>query len=150
MTPATRQRLAWGALAVSLVVNGFFIGAYATDYFAKDERRRGGTLRVEWNAVADRLPQEYRDRMREDFKGRLPEFREGWSRLRALRQEIRELTAQPTPDRAGVEARLAQVRQISSELQLKMQTLMFDAVLDFPPEVRAALLAEQADDDKKR
>jgi uncharacterized membrane protein len=132
-----RKRLLWGALALSLVANGFFVGIAAFGWF--EGPRRGGPLRMEIDSVGKRLPEDYRTELREDMRELLPELRPHWRRLRELRGEIADLAAQPMPDRAAIDGRLAEIRSITTQTQTLVQSRIFDVALAFPPEVRAEL-----------
>ena len=132
-----RKRVLWGALALSLVINGFFIGIAAFGWM--DAPKRGGPLRMEIDSVGKRLPDDYRSQLREDMRELLPELRPHWRRLRELRREIAGLAAQPTPDRAAIDGRLAEVRSITTQTQALVQSRIFDLALTFPADVRAEL-----------
>jgi uncharacterized membrane protein len=139
----SHKRFLWGALALSLVVNGFFIGVAGFGWF--DGPRRGGPVRMEIDTVGNQLPDDYRQRLREDVRQLVPELKPQWRRLRELRREIGGLAALPVPDRAGIDARLAEIRSITTQTQALVQRRIFDLTLTFPPEVRADLAKAPTD-----
>jgi hypothetical protein len=63
-------------------------------------------------------------------------------RLREIREEINRLAAEPRPDRAAIDERLAALRAEAEAMQAEVQRATFDAILKLPPEARASL-AEQ-------
>jgi uncharacterized membrane protein len=133
----TRKRL-WWALAVSLTLNGLFIGWAVSAYFMHEPPRRG-TLSLELRSVGDNLPVADREALRDSVKEMLPELRERWQKLRSLRREVNLLAAEAEPDRAEIDARLAEIREISASIQEMVQKRLFDEALALPPESRARL-----------
>jgi uncharacterized membrane protein len=135
--PTTRKRVLWGVLAVSLLANGFFVGMAAVGYF--DPPHRKGGLRGEVESLARHLPEPYSSQLRQDLRGLLPELRPQWRRLGELRREIGAEAAKPQPDRAAINARLEEIRAITTRSQELVQTRLFEEVMAYPPEARAGL-----------
>lgn len=133
-----RRRLVMWALAASLALNGFLIGAIATGQFAGDRERRG-MMHFETRIIGENLPAEERDAIRESLREMVPELREDWRRLRQLRREINDLAAAPDPERDAIDARLVEIRDITRAMQARVQGRVFDEVLALPPETRARL-----------
>lgn len=134
------RRLFWGALSLSLLLNGFFVGMAVTGWF--DPPRRGGPIRLEIETVGRNLPDEYREQLKQDMRAMLPELRPQWRRLRELRREIGVEAARATPDRIKIQDNLKEIRSITGETQALVQGRIFDRVLAFPPEVRERLGTE--------
>jgi hypothetical protein len=65
-------------------------------------------------------------------------------RVRDIRSEIMRLAAEPTPDRAAVDAKLAELRAESASMQEEIQAATYDALLALPPEDRVRLVEEPA------
>jgi uncharacterized membrane protein len=63
--------------------------------------------------------------------------------MRTMRAEILRLAAEPTPDRAAIDGRLADLRTIASGMQAEVQKTTYDAVLALPPQDRARLADAQ-------
>lgn len=131
------------ALAASLALNGFLIGAILSGYFV-GERERRGMFYLETRIIGQNLPEEQADALRSSLRELVPEMRPNWRRLRELRREINELAAMPEPDREQIDARLAEIRAITSAMQAEVQMRVFDEVLALPPDMRARL----AEDDQ--
>ena len=70
---------------------------------------------------------------------RSPDLQARIDRLRALRDEVNRMAAEPQPDRAAIDARLAALRAEAQALQGEVQKATFDALLKLPPETRAGL-----------
>ena len=52
------------------------------------------------------------------------------------------MAAEPQPDRAAIDARLAALRAEAQALQEEVQRATYDALLKLPPETRAGLASE--------
>lgn len=135
-----RRWLLW-SLTASLALNGFLIGALLTGLFAGQPERRG-MLFVETRAIGENLPDEEAQALRAAMREMIPDMRDDWRRLRNLRREINALAAEPEPDRETIDARLAEIRDITREIQAAVQTRVFDEVLALPPQVRAGLVPD--------
>lgn len=139
---ARRRRLGLWALAASLALNGFLIGAIATDQFA-GERERRGMLHFETRIIGENLPEAEREIVRGTVRDMVPELREDWRRLRQLRREINALAAAREPARDDIDARLAEIRDITRAMQARVQDRVFDEVLALPPETRGRLAEDE-------
>lgn len=135
-----RRWLVWG-LTASLALNGLLIGAIVAGLFAGPTERRGMFWR-ETRIIGENLPEEQVDSLRSSLRDMIPDLRGNWRRLRELRREINGLAAEPEPDRAAIDARLAEIRQITSRMQADVQGRLFDELLALPPETRARLAEE--------
>jgi uncharacterized membrane protein len=131
----SRRWLLWGLMA-SLALNGFLIGAVASGYFSGSPERRG-MLYMETRAIGLNLSEAEAEALRGSVRELIPELRNDWRRLRELRREINTLAAAPEPDRTAIDARLAEVRDITRAMQESVQSRVFDEVLALPPEARA-------------
>jgi hypothetical protein len=65
-------------------------------------------------------------------------------RLRALRSELAILAAVPTPDRAAIDAKLAEIRAEVASMQTEVQAATIGALLALPAEARAPLAQPEA------
>lgn len=143
-----RRRLIFGTLVASLLVNGFLVGQYVHAHFFAEEQRRGGVISLEWRNLRERLPDEYREQMREALREDIPDFRPMWRRLRELRREIDTIAASAEPDRVEIDERLDEIRQITATMQERVQNRIYDTVLTFPADIRAELEPGEEDDDE--
>lgn len=140
--PVRRRRwLLWGFMA-SLALNGLLIGAVVSGLFAGQTERRGMFFR-ETRIIGENLPEEQVQSLRRSLREMIPEMRNQWRRLRELRREINALAAHPEPDRDEIDARLAEIREITSTMQADVQTRLFDELLAMPPEVRSRLVESE-------
>ncbi len=145
---ARRRRPSWlfVALAVSLVVNAFFIGALATDalrvgYAAK----RPLSFELRW--LQTRLSAEDFATVEAAVEADRSAAEAHFARLRALRQDLAVMAAAETPDRVSIDAKLAEVRAEQGAMVSGLQTTIVDALLALPLEARKSLaepLAESA------
>ena len=138
---STRKRL-WWALAVSLILNGLLVGWAISAYFMHEPPRRG-TLSLELRSLGDNLPASEREALRDSVRELLPELRERWQKLRELRREVNSMAAQPKPDRGAINAGLAEIREISANIQEMVQNRLFDEVLGLPAETRTLLKSSE-------
>lgn len=142
-TSLARSRWPAAALVASLLLNGFLLGMVATDSLRADAPRHGGgsnrAMSFELRRLAERLPPEAVERVKAELEPTAPALQERFERLRAVRQEINVLAAEPQPDRAAIDAKLATLRQEVSALQAEVQKATFDALLKLPPDMRARL-----------
>ena len=131
------------ALTVSLVLNGFLIGMLVTDSFRTHRGPPGPrAVNFELRHLARLLPRQAVSQVSSELQPLAPDFQARVDRLRALRDEVNRLAAQPQPDRAAIDARLAALRAEAQALQGEVQRATFDALLKLPPETRAALAAD--------
>ena len=73
-----------------------------------------------------------------------PALQTRFEALRASRDEINRMAAEPAPDRAAIDARLQALRAESEALQADIQKATYDALLKLPPETRANLARPKA------
>lgn len=142
-----RRRWPAIALVASLVLNGFLIGMIATEAFRphRSHRQQGSrALSFELRRLAERLPDEGVDRITAELQLLGPSLQSRLDRLRAIREEINGLAAQPTPDRAAIDQRLAALRTDAAAMQEEVQRATFDALLKLPPDMRAGLADKPA------
>ncbi len=136
-----RRRWPAVALVASLLLNGFLIGMFATD--ALRPHRGGFTgerfARLELRRIDDRLPRQAADNIAETLKPLGATLDANVKRLRDIRAEIMRLAAQPEPDHAAIDAKLAELRAESAAMQEAVQKATYDALLGLPAEQRARL-----------
>lgn len=135
-----RRRPSWlfVALAVSLVVNAFFIGAVATDalrltYAAK----RPLSFELRW--LEERLPAEDFATVVAAVEANRPAAEQHFVRLRALRNDLGALAASPVPDRAAIDGKLGEIREEQRAMVSGLQATIVDVLLTLPAESREAL-----------
>ncbi len=135
-------RRRWPAvlLVASLVLNGFLIGMIVTDSL-KPRRGLSGErfARFELRRLDDRLPAAAVEQIAAELEPVGAELAERLTRLRALREEILRLAAEPEPDRAAIDEHLAALRRDVSAMQESVQRATYDSLLALPPETRAGL-----------
>lgn len=132
----------WPALALvaSLILNGFLIGMIAMDALKprrgfSGERAAGFELR----RFDERLPDDAVEQIAEDLRPLGPRLEERVQRMRSLREEVMQLAAEPAPDRAAIDERLAALRAEIAAMQEETQGATYDSLLELPPETRAGL-----------
>jgi len=137
-----RRRVSWlfVALAVSLAVNAFFVGAIATDalrltYAAK----RPLSFELRW--LRDRLSADDFAAVAAAVEAIRPAAEEHFARLRALRNDLGVLTAAATPDRVAIDAKLVGIRDEQRAMVSGLQRTIVDALLALPPDSRRPLAA---------
>ena len=130
-------------LAASLVVNGFLVGALAVDWL-KPHRGFSGErfARFELRRFDDRLPREAADTVAAALQPLASQVEERLQRVRDIRSQIMRLAAEPTPDRAALDAKLAELRAESASMQEAIQAATYDALLALPPQDRVRLVEE--------
>jgi len=138
------QRLAFPALALSLLLNGFLIGVVVHSYLAPAPSPRSGLIRAEVGRMVAHLPPEYQEKVRAEVRELVPDLRKDWARLRELRGRLHVLIAAGEPDRAEIEARLKEIREITTSIQAQTQQRSVEALLRIPPDVRQTSLAASA------
>ena len=146
---ANRHRWLVGALIVSLAVNAFVIGGAATDLLKvrwpfgdRDRHRDGGPppqLRFELGWLKGRLPPEGMAKVQEAIDAAKPETVVHLDKLRDLRQQLAVMIAAAQPDRALIDAKLAEIRAEITEMQTGVQRVSTDALLALPLDLRGKL-----------
>lgn len=141
----SRSRWQTVALVASLVLNGFLVGMIVADSMHGDRRGRGPRMGgFELRRLAERLPRDAVDQVAAELEAQRPSVEARFERLRALREELNGIAAQPNPDRAAIDERLAALRAEAAALQEEVQRATYDALLKLPPEVRAGLAKKPA------
>lgn len=132
-------------LTASLFINAFLVGAFAVDWL-KPHRGFSGErfARFELRRFDDRLSKEAADQVAAALTPLAAQVDERLTRVRAVRSEIMRLAAAPNPDRAALDAKLAELRAESEAMQETVQAATYDALLALPPEDRARLADEPA------
>jgi signal transduction histidine kinase len=136
-----RRRWPAVALIASLLLNGFLIGLFATDFLRP---HRGGFsgerfARFELRRFDDRLPKPAVDKIAAALVPLAPALDPEIAKLRGIRAEIMRLAAEPSPDRVAIDAKLAELRAQSAAMQEALQKATYDALLSLPPDQRARL-----------
>lgn len=141
--PAAGKRWIGWLLAASLVLNAFFLGMLAIDAWQRRAAKPDGprALLFELRRLSDGLSQESEERVAARLEAIRPEVEARVERLRALRRDILAEAARPAPDRAAIDARLAELREEIQALQQEVHVATYDAVLELPAEAREDLAA---------
>jgi uncharacterized membrane protein len=142
----SRSSLA-GILIVSLALNAFLLGAVATDFLRVKHwsgHREAPALRYELRWLEGRLSPEAMRQIEQAAAAAQPSVLEHIDRLRALRSELGVLAAVPAPDRAAIDAKLAEIRAEVASMQTGIQAVTIDALLALPAEARAPLAQPEA------
>jgi uncharacterized membrane protein len=141
----TRQRWPAAALVASLLLNAFLIGMLVVDRLAPEKRFTASrAASFELRRLSEWLPQDAIDHISAELGAVEPSMETRIARLRAMRAEIRRLAAEPAPDRAAIDARLAALRAEGAAMQEEVQRATYDVLLALPPETRARLAEEPA------
>jgi len=140
----SRRRLIGAVLVASLSVNAFFIGAAATEVInnavATPDRHAGGMLyRLDLRWLDGRLPDAAVDKIAADVERGAAGADKRFEHLRDLRADLGELVAVATPDRAAINAKLADIRAELDRLLAETQAATVASVLTLPAETRASL-----------
>ena len=85
------------------------------------------------------MPEEGLERVRAALEANRATSMAHFDRLNALRDDLGKLVAVPEPDRAAVDAKLAEIRSELSAMQAENQRVSTEALLALPPEMRAGL-----------
>jgi uncharacterized membrane protein len=136
------MRRNWTALALggSLILNAFLVGIIvAESWRGHHDRRLPRYAGFELRRMADQLPDEAVADIAAKLNALAPAISDRLDRIRAARRDIARLTAEPEPDRAAIDARLAELRAESLAMQEAVQKATYDAVLALPPGVRTRL-----------
>jgi uncharacterized membrane protein len=135
-----RRWLGFGLVA-SLALNAFFVGAAATDVLHLNKRsdRDDGRLRFELRWLSGRLSPEAMASVQAAIAAARAETERHIDRLRDLRGGLRDMAAAAEPDRAAIDARLAEIRVALDRMAGESQKTTMEALLALPPEARAKL-----------
>lgn len=139
-TAAPRRRVPWLfiALAASLVVNAFFVGAIATDMIRLSyAAKRPLNFELRW--LQARLSEDDFAAVLTAVEAGRPAAESHFARLRELRNELGLLAAAPEPDRAAIDAKLEEIRSEQRTMMSGLQGTILDAVLALPPASREPL-----------
>lgn len=142
MTTAPARRRQWlgVALVVSVVLNAFLIGAATTDIMhGWPFRGPPSPFRFELGWLKGRLPAEGFDTVKSALEATRPSASAHFQRLFDLRNDLGRLVAVPEPDRAAIDAKLAEIRNELASMQAEMQRTSTDALLSLPADMRASL-----------
>jgi uncharacterized membrane protein len=127
------------ALVASLILNGFLIGMAMEAFRGHRGARVERVIGFELRRFAERLPRDATRKIAAKLEPLGPQLQPRFDKLRAMRGDVDRLLAEPVPDRAAIEARLASVRSEASALQADVQQAVTAAVLALPPEQRKNL-----------
>lgn len=127
-------------LVASLLLNAFLVGMILTDTLRHNSRGEGPRV-IGWELrrLARQLPPEALDRLRADLAPVSESFDERFQALRAQREAINRMAAEPDPDRPAIDAQLAEMRAGGERLQADVQRATYDALLRLPADMRARL-----------
>jgi hypothetical protein len=136
-----RRRILLALLVLSLAVNAFFIGVALTDLWRTRPAGGGASrlLRIELRWMERGLTPEGVERVETAVKAIQPEVETRLAKIRALRGEVKALAAAPAPDRAAIDAKIAEVRTESAAIARAVEKATYDALLALPPEMRKGL-----------
>jgi len=123
-------------LVASLLLNAFLIGTLVAGMLSPAPERRRGPLSIEVSRVVEALPADSREEVRRSVEDIMPQLRERWAKLRDLRAELAVLVGQDDPDRIAIDAHLAEIRTINTEIQRMVQQQLYESVLGLPTEER--------------
>ncbi len=139
--PGNRQRWLQIGLVASLLLNAFLIGANATDMlrFRKDADHHNRSLRYELRWLASRLPPDAMAKIEAAIAAKRSDTQRHIDRLRQLRGDLGNLVAVEQPDRAAIDAKLAEIRAELSAMEGETQATTLDSLLALPPQTRAKL-----------
>ncbi len=143
--PAKRRpRWVLLALVASLAVNAFFLGALATDWLDLGWGGKGGRgLNFELRWLQGRLPDAGMDKVVAAVDAARPAAERHYDRLKELRGQLGALAAAPAPDRAAIDAQLAEIRAEIDRMLTELQRTSMDALLTLPADMRAKLAEKQ-------
>lgn len=133
------------ALAASLVLNAFLIGLAVESFRVHHGLHADRMIGFELRRLADRLPRDAAAQVAAELKPLGARLEPDFVRLRAMRDEVNRLAANPTPDRAAIDSQLAAIRAEASDLQAKVQQAIMDALLRLTPEQRSGLARSDRD-----
>ena len=135
-----RRRWPAVALVASLVLNGFLLGMIVADSLRPHRAFNGERLAgMELRRFDERLSENAVNAIAGELRPLAPELDEHIRRLRAIREEIMQLAAEPDANRGAIDERLAALRAEASAMQEAVQQATYDALLKLPAEDRAGL-----------
>lgn len=137
-----RRRWLGIGLVLSLALNAFFVGAAATDVIRFDADRgnhRRGVLRYELRWLAQRLPESAMTKVEAAIDAQQPAAQRHIAHLHVLRAQLGDLLAAAHPDRAAIDAKLAEIRAELVAMLGSAQSATIDALLTLPPATRGKL-----------
>jgi uncharacterized membrane protein len=141
-----RRRTPWlfVGLVASLLLNAFFVGAVATDIIriSAAEKR---PLHFELRWLEGRLAEQDFVVVAAAVAAARPNAERHIARLRALRQELAVLAAEPQPDRILIDGKLGEIRDELGLMLAEVQDTAIDAVLALPPASRRSLASADED-----
>lgn len=131
----------WILLIVSLGANAFFAGEKVTDairhWHKSDDSPRAVRTELRW--LKDRLSPGAVASIEDALQPIKPDIVMRINKLKALRAELDQIVASPTPDKAAIDAHLREIRIEVGAMQEQVQSRTFEALLALPPNERAAL-----------
>ena len=127
------------ALVASLVLNGFLVGMLVAGSLRPHRSDGPRIVNYELRRLAERLPSDAVDRVAADLEPLAPRLEERIDKIRAIREEINQMAAAPTPDRAAIDRLFAELREEVARLQEEVQRATFDSLLELPAETRQSL-----------
>lgn len=133
-----RRRAVGVLLFVSLALNAFLIGLAVTDW-QRDRARSPRILRIELRWLERGLTSEGVKRIEAALAKLQPDVEARLSRLRTMRGEVNTLAGAASPDRAAIDAKIAQIKAESVAIQAEVEKTTYDALMALPPEMRAGL-----------
>jgi uncharacterized membrane protein len=144
LRPAVVRQRRWSvvALVASLALNAFFIGVAATHFLHAQgdfESERLHHLRFELRWLAGKLSRAGVDHVETAVSGLIPAAEAHIEKMRELRRGLGGLVAEPNPDHAAIESRLAEIRGELQAMQTEVQEGVVKALLSLPPDERAKL-----------
>ncbi len=135
-----RRRWPAVALVASLLLNGFLGGMVVADWLKPHRGFNGDRVAgMELRRFDERLPEKTVEQIAAELAPLAPDLDQRIRQLRAIRGEIMRLAAEPSPDRAAIDKRLAALRAESAAMQEEVQQATYDALLSLPAEERAGL-----------
>jgi Spy/CpxP family protein refolding chaperone len=134
-----KQTLFLIAISVSFAGNIFLASLFIGKEIGKSESFRERPIKMVLEHVQS-LPHDQRKVAIALIKNKKPELRDGMMAARDTRKAIFNYIKSPDYNRIEAEKRLTALRQKTSEVQIKAQTLMLDLADQLTPEQRAEFL----------
>lgn len=140
----TRPRTLAVLLAVSLAVNlflaGIFAGRLGAQRYGPHPMPVFGLGGPGFESGFRFMPRGEREHIRSLLRERRPELKEQHEAMRALHRDIAEELKREVPDRALIDAKLAEIRAQTAKIEQAMQTAFLDRMLAMKPAERQQLL----------